>query len=332
MIHTQVMAFVLLCSSLIWAEVLGGHLGWVERAGAGSTSQNLGGTGLSYDRSAVPAFHNPALVAIQRKLQVSLGAENRSLGRRGGYLAVNAPWKNRLGFGYAMLYRGDAGIRVIDSNDENLGTSTPGFIRHSAALAWRQSKNQALGVSFDWNSYHPDIEGFQSHSSPIRLTASYYKAWSGASMGVAVRNIGINAKLSSEDEIQFDESGSVASALDFYPKTIDFEFRIPMSRVIWYVKNSSYLLRNVIWDWEYEAWQHRLGAGLEVPLSRDFIAQFGYRGEYFSRDGGIPGNLSGGISWRIPVSQDRWAEWTIGAIMERQAQFTPIHMSLRFFW
>lgn len=311
---------------------LGGHLGWVERAGAGSSSLNLGGAGMSYEKANLPAFINPALVSIQRKSQISVGAESRTLGRRGGHLGYHYPWKNRLGFGYAMLYRGDAGIDLINSDDENVGTSSPAFIRHSVAMGWRSNKSLAYGASFDWNSFHPDIEGFDAHYSPVRISMGLFKKWRDLSLGMTLRNLGLNADLSAQEEVNYGEEVSVASGRDYYPKSFETEVKIPWRSNQIYVRNSSYLLRNVFWDWDYQAWQHRLGVGLEIPLWVNFAAQLGYRGEYFSREGGIPGNLSMGAAWRIPLNDKRWVEWSMGALMEREAQYTPVHMSLRLFW
>lgn len=333
----------LLVMSLVWQMTLaqasasvgpklGASLGWIERAGAGSRSLNLGGTGLSYDRAELPAFMNPALVAIQRKVNLSLGGENRSLGRTGGHLGIHSPWGNRLGFGYAMLYRGIGDLKVIDSDDNDVGSSRPGFTRHSAAIAWRHDTRMAWGASFDWNSYHPDIEGFESHLSPIRLTFGWFKKWKKHAVAIVARNLGLNPTFTSSDEIQFDADLAATSGVDYYPKTLECEYSFPWRRSRLSIKNSSYLLQDAIWNWDRHYWQHRLGLGLEIPIYRDWALQMGYKGEYWSVQGGVPGNMSGGLSWRIPLEEKRWVEWSLGAILERESQYAPIHLGVKLIW
>lgn len=321
----------LVCS--LNADKLGARLGWVERAGAGSIQQNMGGTGLSNSKAQLPAFINPAIVGVQRKTQVSVGGETRSLDRRGGHLGFNSTYENHLAFGYAVLYRGDAGIELIDENDQNIGVASPGFLRHSVALSARRSQVESFGVSLDWSSFHPDVEGFQSYSSPISFTVGYYRSFDNIRVGTVLRNLGFNGNLSAEEIASFENGGAaVDTKEDYYPKALELEISHDFGAGTYYVKNSSYLLQNGLWGWDTSVWENRLGLGLELPFWADYAIQMGYKGKYFSTEGGVPGNLSLGLSWRMLIAEEDWVEWTMGAIAERKYQYTPIHLSMRMFF
>ena len=160
----------------------------------------------------------------------------------------------------------------------------------------------------------------------------WFKKWKKHAVAIVARNLGLNPTFTSSDEIQFDADLAATSGVDYYPKTLECEYSFPWRRSRLSIKNSSYLLQDAIWNWDRHYWQHRLGLGLEIPIYRDWALQMGYKGEYWSVQGGVPGNMSGGLSWRIPLEEKRWVEWSLGAILERESQYAPIHLGVKLIW
>ena len=75
---------------------LGGFSGWVERMGAGTREQAMGNAGVADSSSEPAAFWNPALLPHRKNVNVSLHAENRSLGRRVGSLVMESNAGSRM--------------------------------------------------------------------------------------------------------------------------------------------------------------------------------------------------------------------------------------------
>ena len=119
---------------------LGGFDGFVERMGAGTRELGRGNTGTA-DTSAMPgAYWNPAILGFRQNFNYTLNLERRSLDRMGGSLGLETPVGNRMGIGFAMLYRGDTDFKVIDEDDQTLGTATPFFSMMYLGFSYRATR------------------------------------------------------------------------------------------------------------------------------------------------------------------------------------------------
>ena len=124
---------------------LGGYDGFVERMGAGTRELGRGNTG-SADTSAMPgAYWNPAILGFRQNFNYTLNAERRSLDRTGGSLGLETSVGNRMGIGFAMLYRGDIDFEVIDEDAQTLGSATPFF--SMMYLGWLRQWNEKWSSS-----------------------------------------------------------------------------------------------------------------------------------------------------------------------------------------
>ncbi len=207
-------------------EVLAGHEGWVDRMGAGVLELGRGNTGTAFIDATPAAYWNPAVLPFQRKPQVAMGAEIRSMDRNGGYLSFQERLTGNLGAGLGILTRGDFSFPAYDENEKYLGTVRPQAFASYLGVGLRTSRNNAFGATVLWYASNLDVgDGYGN----LNFVGGFNLGWfhrfpDSISAAVVVRNLGINERLSAEfDQIvsgNQTQSGFQSTETDFFPKTL----------------------------------------------------------------------------------------------------------------
>jgi hypothetical protein len=244
--------YCVLASSVFAAnsEVLGGHEGWLDRMGAGVRELGRGNTGTALEGASPAAYWNPALLPFIRNAEAAAGAEVRSEGRTGGFLALQGRVASNLGLGAAVLHRGDYSVQAYDKDEKDIGYAQPRAFGTFFGLGMRTSRRNALGISLLAYTSMLDLEGGIGEVDFIGgVNLGWYRrydslnaanlvpeSWTGVrkfadffsgsfSTAVVVRNLGLNSRLSAEFEQsvstgEANPAGFGSTSNDFFPKTL----------------------------------------------------------------------------------------------------------------
>lgn len=222
---------ILVSSGFAAREILGGYSGFVERMGAGTRELGRGNTGVGDIDAGAEAFWNPAILSLKSGVRVSVDGERGQLDRTGGALSVSSRIGSRMGMGVSALYRGDRDFQVVNSDDEDIGTSKPTFINTYVGLSWRLNPKQALGMSFGFAFDNLDMEEALSeedidfndkNSSGALLNLSWFsKINERFDYGVVIRNIGFNKNLTARYNRTMSSDNSTPSSEEFFPKSLE---------------------------------------------------------------------------------------------------------------
>lgn len=225
---------LMLASSLFaWGDKkanLGGLEGFVERMGGGIRELGRGNTGVADDSSMPGAFWNPAFVAASRKgIPVSIDGENRDLGRAGMAFGIQSGLGSRMGIGFALLTRGVYDFKVVNEDDEDLGTANPYFYQAYVSVGWRASRMDLIGLSFsksgenfDLEDKYSDYEWSDGGQSPLSYTLGWHRTWNEKwESGLVIRNLGFNSDLSARWSRSPTRDSKIASSETFRPKTLE---------------------------------------------------------------------------------------------------------------
>ena len=161
---------------------LGGFDGFVERMGAGVRELGRGNTGTADTATMPAAYWNPALLGFRENIGITMNVEKRDLDRLGGALGIEGKVGKRMGVGFAMLYRGDTDFKVIDDDDQTMGSAEPFFSMFYLGFAFRATRRDAFGLSFSMSYDNLDIaqyyEGIEeSFRSPVTINLSWFRQW-----------------------------------------------------------------------------------------------------------------------------------------------------------
>ena len=159
---------------------LGGFDGFVERMGGGVRELGRGNTGTADTATMPAAYWNPALLGFREDIGITMNFEKRDLDRVGGAFGIEGKVGKRMGVGFAMLYRGDSDFKVIDDDDETLGSAEPFFSMFYLGFAFRATRRDAFGLSLsmsydnlDVAKYFDGIEMEDSFRSPVTINLSF---------------------------------------------------------------------------------------------------------------------------------------------------------------
>lgn len=207
---------------------LGGFDGFVERMGAGTRELGRGNTGTADTASMPGAYWNPALLGFRENVGITINAEKRDLDRMGGSFGIEGKVGKRMGVGFAMLYRGDLDFKVIDDDDETLGSAKPFFTMMYLGFAYRATRQDAFGLSFsmsydnlDVAQYFDSIEMEDSFRSPVTVNLGWYRQWSRKwTSSVVIRNLSFSKNLSAKWTKNPSKDNSLASTEGVRPKVL----------------------------------------------------------------------------------------------------------------
>jgi hypothetical protein len=208
------------------AEVLGGHEGWLDRMGAGVRELGRGNTGTALENSSPAAYWNPAVLPFLRKTELGLGADIRSLGRTGGFAALQGRVATNLSLGAAVINRGDYNVQAYDENENDIGYARPQAFATYFGMGMRTSRRNAFGASLQAYTSWLDLGygvGEVDFVGGVNL-GWYRRITDSLSVAATIRNLGLNPRLSAEFEqsVGGDESemGYGVTARDYFPKTL----------------------------------------------------------------------------------------------------------------
>ena len=170
---------------------LGGFDGFVERMSGGVRELGRGNTGTADTASMPGAFGNPAILGCRENLGITLNIERRDLDRLGGAFGIEGKVGKRMGVGFAMLYRGDRDFKVIDDDDETMGTAKPFFSMFYLGFAYRATRQDAFGISLSMSYDNLDVaqyfEGIEMEDSELCLEANRWELRHGGVSGRTAR-------------------------------------------------------------------------------------------------------------------------------------------------
>ncbi len=257
---------------------LGGADGFVERMGAGARELGRGNTG-SADTAAMPgSYWNPGLLGFRRSLSLSLHGEDRDLSRSGGSLAIESRAGSRMGIGLGLLFRGDRDFAVVNEDDQDLGTASPYAMMGYLGLGYRLSRRDGLGFSLSFSredlgvsSFYDDMDMVDEYQSPIALNLGWYRAWNAKwTSGVMVRNLGLNADLSSAWDRNPSRDNSLGTTRALRPKVLQVGvgYHAPLfgrPAHLW-LEMLDYQVADtlLVFDPDWHIWKARLGFESEV--------------------------------------------------------------------
>lgn len=207
---------------------LGGFDGFVERMGAGTRELGRGNTGTADTASMPAAYWNPALLGFRENIGITINAEKRDLDRMGGSFGIEGKVGKRMGVGFAMLYRGDLDFKVIDDDDETLGSATPFFTMMYLGFAYRATRQDAFGLSLsmsydnlDVAEYYDGIDMEDSFRSPVTINLGWYHQWNSKwTSAVVIRNLSFSKNLSAKWTKNPSKDNSLASTEGVRPKVL----------------------------------------------------------------------------------------------------------------
>ncbi len=337
-----ILLFVLLLSLVTSAVAdkharLGGFDGFVERMGAGAKELGRANTG-SADTAAMPgAYWNPALLAFRKSFSYSLHAEKRDLDRVGGSLGLEGKIGSRMGIGAAVLYRGDFDFKVIDDDDQTLGSASPFFSMIYLGFSYRLTKRDALGISFsmsydnlDIAQYYDDIDLEDGYRSPVTFNLGWVRQinekWS---LSVIVRNLSFSENLTAKWTKNTSSDNSVESTEGFRPKVlqIGLGYRAMLfGRLasLWF-EALDYQMSKVFLACDPDAhyWTARLGAEYEVIPNGTI------------RAGADGTNFTAGLGYRfnIRIGKKKWPfDVNYALVYESEADlWNPLSFGIRGF-
>ena len=259
-------------------SALGGYDGFVERMGAGTRELGRGNTG-SADTSAMPgAYWNPAILGFRQNFTYTLNAERRSLDRMGGSLGLETSVGNRMGIGFAMLYRGDIDFDVINEDDQTLGTATPFFSMMYLGFSYRATRRDAFGISLslgydnmDISEYYEGVELVDGFTSPVALNFGWLRQWNEKwSSSVVIRNISFSRNLSARWTRTPSTDNSVAVTEGVRPKVlqigIGYRTKLLGKNVGAWMEAIDYQVADTLlaFDPQLHVWTGRVGFDCEI--------------------------------------------------------------------
>ena len=314
---------------------LGGLDGFVERMGAGIAELGRGNTGVSDEESEPAAYWNPACVASTRKIGISLGGEDRSLGRAGGYVGAQGGVGARAGVGVAFLDRAVLGFPVVNEEDVDLGTVTPHFWMAWIGLGWRVSRQDMLGLGISRSgetigvaSKYSDIEMNDASQGPTSLDLGWHRSWNPRfESGLVIRNIGFNRDLSARWTRNPSRDNTLPSSQAFRPKTLEagvtYHTKLLAQPFDLHLEALDYQLADTLLvfdpDWHY--WTARMG--LEWQAIDDAWLRAGYDSGNLTFGAGYHFKLSwNGKPWPLQVDWALVREGTVGF-------WNPLSLGLR---
>ncbi|SHM39403.1 hypothetical protein SAMN05720472_1216 [Fibrobacter sp. UWR3] len=257
---------------------LGGFDGFVERMGAGTRELGRGNTG-SADTASMPgAYWNPAILGFRQNFNYTLNAERRSLDRMGGSLGLETPVGNRMGVGFAMLYRGDINFDVIDDDDQTLGTATPFFTMMYLGFSYRATRRDAFGISLslgydnmDVAEYYDGIEMVDGFTSPVAINLGWLRQWNEKwSTSVVIRNISFGRNLSARWSRSPSTDNSIASTEGVRPKVLQvglgYRSKVLGKPVYAWMEALDYQVADtlLVFDPQHHVWTGRVGFECEI--------------------------------------------------------------------
>lgn len=207
---------------------LGGFDGFVERMGAGTREMGRGNTG-SADTASMPgAYWNPGILGFRQNTNYTLNADKRDLDRMGGNAGIETKVGNRMGVGFAMLYRGDLAFDVVNEDDETVGTATPYFTMMYLGFAYRATRQDAIGLSLSMSYDNLDIsehiEGYEvvdDYRSPVTINLGWLRQWNNKwSTSVVIRNLSFSENLSAKWDRNTSTDNSLPSTEGVRPKVL----------------------------------------------------------------------------------------------------------------
>ncbi len=255
---------------------LGGFDGFVERMGAGVRELGRGNTGTADTATMPAAYWNPALLGFRENIGITMNVEKRDLDRLGGALGIEGKVGKRMGVGFAMLYRGDTDFKVIDDDDQTMGSAEPFFSMFYLGFAFRATRRDALGLSFSMSYDNLDIaqyyEGIEeSFRSPVTINLSWFRQWNDQwSSSVVIRNLSFSENLSAKWSKNPSKDNSLASTEGVRPKVLQiglgYRSNIMGKPVYAWLEALDYQVADTLlaFDPQLHVWTGRVGFECEV--------------------------------------------------------------------
>jgi hypothetical protein len=330
---------------LIYASVflsahasIGSYSNFVDRMGAGVREMSLGNAASADFASANPAYWNPALPALQRSTTISLGQEERSLGRYGSQLSFASAIGARMGFGFTALLRGDHGFEVIDWDDENKGESEPWWMNSYLSLAWRTSPYTAYGASFQISYENYDLANILAEenivfndiqSSPFLLHLGWMHRWNEKfDLAFTIRNLGWNSDLTASREYAWTSDNTIPTATAYAPREyhagIHYHAYIKEDSLTLALEVIDYQLSPVLWEWDGDLHVQSVRLGVDWQPLDDLHLRSGYDDGSWS--------LGFGYAWKM--GQAQWpVQIDYALLVERNVYlWQPWNLGIKFSW
>ena len=181
-----------------------------------------------------------------------------------------------MGVGFAMLYRGDTDFKVIDDDDQTMGSAEPFFSMFYLGFAFRATRRDAFGLSFSMSYDNLDIaqyyEGIEeSFRSPVTINLSWFRQWNDKwSSSVVIRNLSFSENLSAKWSKNPSKDNSLASTEGVRPKVLQiglgYRSNIMGKPVYAWLEALDYQVADTLlaFDPQLHVWTGRVGFECEV--------------------------------------------------------------------
>lgn len=283
--------------------VIGGESGAYLRAPVGADAAAMGGAATAAP-TALEAWWNPAMLAVNKPRRLAAGMGVKSLGRMEGYAGAGFRIPPRAGIGLAFLYRGDPFLDELrDANEELLGNGGYTTLTFKAGLGYVINRRMALGASIGF--YHQRLSTLIDGSDRIGSSsvtgiggfsiALHYRISEHVSTALVLRKLG----LSMDWEIQTGDFDLSTTSTDKVLPEIVLATQVDgvflQRPLIWKFDLVNYLFDgtggtldhpeasvNTGWEWElHKLFAVRAGIG-ELPLSGTIVSNRRYYFDTFS--------------------------------------------------
>lgn len=279
---------------------LGSFDGFVERMAGGTRELGRGNTGTADTSTIGGAFWNPAILGFREEFAYTLNAEERGQDRLGGALAIETKVGKRMGVGFSVLYRGDTDFKVIDDDDQTLGTASPYFSMLYLGFAYRATRRDAFGLSLSMSYDNLDVAGYidgidvvDDYRSPVTINLSWLRQWNEKwSTSVVIRNLSFSSNLSARWTKNTSTDNQLSSTEGVRPKVLQvglgYRSRILGKPVYAWMEAVDYQVADTLlaFDPDLHVWTGRVGFECEVIPDgmvrvgmddMDFTAGLGYK-------------------------------------------------------
>ena len=180
-----------------------------------------------------------------------------------------------------MLYRGDRDFKVIDDDDETVGTAKPFFSMFYLGFAYRATRQDAFGLSLSMSYDNLDvaehlnemygIDAEDSFRSPVTINLSWFRQWNEKwSSSVVIRNLSFSKNLSARWTKNPSKDNSLASTEGVRPKVLQiglgYRSRIMGKPVYAWMEALDYQVADTLlaFDPQLHVWTGRVGFECEV--------------------------------------------------------------------
>lgn len=186
----------------------------------------LGGAAIATAQSPLGFWYSPAHVGAAPSQRAHLGYLNYAAGIHIGSLAYTQPMGGQAGLGLGLVYLNSGTMKRTNERGEQLGTFSSSYADLNVSGAFRHPIIDRITIGIGLQGLYGSIDTFFSLGFAGNFGAVYELPVNGLSAGVAVQNLGIQARAFGAERdpmpldcgigVSYQPSAAVSLALDVH--------------------------------------------------------------------------------------------------------------------